>query len=105
MAGGGGELSPLQERYLEWATADLPGKSAAFAVNHFFARPRGHEFIYDEATLRGALESAGFSPAERRDLNESGDETLRNLENEGRLPEGFLRLESLILEASKPPDA
>ncbi len=55
--------------------------------------------------MRGALESAGFSPAERRDLNESGDETLRNLENEGRLPQGFLRLESLILEASKPPDA
>ena len=98
-----GERSELQERYLEWASADLPGKGAAFVVNHFMCA-WGHEFIYDEPTLRGALESAGFSQAERRGLNESGDAALRNLENEGRMPEGFLRLESLILEAVKPAD-
>ena len=99
---GVGDNSDLQTRYLEWASAELAGKGAAFVVNHFMRS--GHEFIYDEPTLRGALESAGFTQTTRRDLNESGDAALRNLENEGRIPAGFLRLESLILEAVKPPD-
>ena len=99
-----GEISPLQERYLAWASADLPRNGSCFVINRFM-RAWGHEFIYDEATLRESLETAGFTNVTRRALNESGDAALRNLENEKRMPDGFLRLESLILEGSKPPNA
>ena len=40
-------------------------------------------------------------PVRRFALNESDDPALRSLENEARLPEGFVRLESLTLEATR----
>jgi len=36
--------------------------------------------------------------------NESEDEALRNLENERRMPRGFLKLQSFTLEGTKVPD-
>jgi hypothetical protein len=51
--------------------------------------------------LRYSLEKAGFKEIAKRDLNESEDEALRGLEDEKRLPEGYLRLESLTLEGTK----
>jgi hypothetical protein len=47
------------------------------------------------------LEKVGFQEITRCDLNASEDEVLRNLENEKKIPEGFLRLESLTLEGTK----
>jgi len=67
-----------------------------------YVRDWGHQFIYDDRTLRFALEGAGFAQLERRLLNDSSDPTLRGLENTERMPEGFLQLESLTLEAVKP---
>jgi hypothetical protein len=58
-------------------------------------------FIYDEKTLRSSLEKAGFADIVRCDLNESKDESLRKLENENRMPEGFVKLESFTLEGTK----
>ena len=97
----GAERTALQERYLAWAAAGLPGGEAGFVIDAFI-RGWGHRFIYDEPILRGALERAGFSDAARRGLNESGDAALRGLANAGRMPEGFLELETLTLEAGKP---
>ena len=95
--------SALQERYIEWAsaTADLPDTESGFVINHFM-RGWGHRFIYDEPILRGLLEKSGFTGVARYGLNESDDAAFRNLANEGRMPDGFLRLESLTLEAGKP---
>lgn len=100
-----GARSALQERYIEWAsaTADLPGTGSGFVINHFM-RGWGHRFIHDEPCLRGLLEKSGFTGVVRVGLNESDDAAFRNLANEGRMPDGFLRLESLTLEAGKPPD-
>ena len=96
--GGGGEL---RERYPAWASAGLPGGEPGFVIDHFI-RGWGHRFIYDEPILRGAMARAGFPDATRRGLNESGDAALRGLANIGRMPEGFLDLETLTLEAGKP---
>ena len=68
-------------------------------------RAWGHRFIYDEPTLRRALETAGFTNVTRREMNEGGDAALRNLDNAKRIPDGFLRPASLILEGSKARDA
>lgn len=93
--------SELQRQYMEWFSAEYksPRSGGIFLIN-YFAKAYG-KFTYDESTLYEAMRDAGFSDIIRRDLNESNDATLRNLENAERLPNGFLRLESLILEGTK----
>jgi predicted SAM-dependent methyltransferase len=100
--------SELQIEYIKWA-ADRFIKSApypddTFVINNFF-RDWGHLFIYDEKTLRSSLERAGFTDIVRCELNESKDEALQNLENEKRMPRGFLKLESFTLEGTKLVDS
>lgn len=96
--------SDLQKEYIKWATdhfiEDAPAYEDAFVINNF-VRDWGHQFIYDEKTLRSSLKKSGFSKIEKYSLNNSDDELLANLENEKRLPEGFLRLETFTLEAEK----
>ncbi len=100
----GEDRSDLQERYIEWATKthvkDAPYCGATFVINNF-VRDWGHKFIYDEPLLRFSLVEAGFSEIARCELNASEDVELQGLENEARMPQGFLGLESLILEAMK----
>ncbi len=96
------EKSDLQARYIEWATEwfvpDAPEALDTFVINNY-VRDWGHLFIYDEKVLRGALERCGFDVGRRFDVGESDDDELRGLENADRLPEGFLSMESVILEA------
>lgn len=99
------DKSALQQEYVRWAAATfLPGVEGADApavVNNFF-RDWGHRFIYDEPTLRCELAAAGFAGVVRRELNASDDPNLRGLENESRMPAGFLALETMVLEAERP---
>lgn len=71
-------------------------------VSDRFRRARRHRIIYDEPTLRAALENAGSTGVTECAPNENGEAALRGLENEERLPEGFLRRERLSLEATEP---
>lgn len=100
-----GENKQLKQEYIRWAIDGqidrCTGYYEAFVINNF-VRAWGHKFIYDERVLRHSLETAGFTEITRRPLRESDDEELRNLENESRMPEGFLRLETIVLEATKP---
>jgi predicted SAM-dependent methyltransferase len=80
---------------------NAPRNYDAFLINKF-VRAWGHEFIYDEKTLRYAMETAGFGEVVRCDVMESPHEALRELEHVGRKPPGHLALESLVLEATKP---
>lgn len=98
------DKSDLQKDYIKWSSEnfikDAPCIDDTFVINNF-VRDWGHLFIYDEKTLRASLEHAGFNDIKRVELNQSEDEALRDLENEERLPKGFLRLESQTLEATK----
>jgi predicted SAM-dependent methyltransferase len=99
------EKSELQQAYIRWATEhfipDAPVYDETFVINNF-VRNWGHAFIYDERVMRYSLAQAGFGNILRCDLRESDDPQLRQLENERRMPEGFVRLESFTLEASRP---
>lgn len=97
------DKSGLQKAYIQWATAefvpDAPYAGDIFVINNF-VRDWGHLFIYDAKTLQGSLERAGFADLVRCELNESRHEALRQLENERRLPPGFLKLETMTFEGT-----
>ena len=96
------EKTELQEEYIRRSSKDCGAALACdtFVINNF-VRAWKHTFIYDEKVLRFSLEQAGFVDIVKLALNESEDAALRNLENEHRSPEGFLRLETLTLEGTK----
>jgi len=99
------DKSPLQREYIRWAaetnTPHVPDPTnETFLINNF-VRDWGHTFIYDEKTLRQSMQLAGFSHLRKCALQASSVECLRNLENEARMPAGFLRLESMVLEATR----
>ncbi len=100
--------SPRERRmgYAEWAAAHVPpAGTAGFVINNLM-RAGDIAFAYDEPLLRGLLENAGFSGIVKRDRHRSDDAALRDLaHNRPRMPEGFLQLESLTLEGSKPRGA
>jgi predicted SAM-dependent methyltransferase len=99
------DKSPLQREYIRWAaetnTPSVPDPTNETFVINNFVRDWGHTFIYDEKTLRHSLQLAGFTNLRRCNLQESSVECLRHLENETRMPPGFLRLESMVIEATK----
>ena len=99
------DKSPLQLEYIRWAAeTNTPGvpdpTNEVFLINNF-VRDWGHTFIYDEKTLVQSLQATGFRQLRKCGLQESSVECLRNLENESRMPPGFLRLESMVFEATK----
>jgi predicted SAM-dependent methyltransferase len=101
----GAEPSDLQRRYTRWsidsfvedADAYLPG----FVLNNFF-RDWGHRFIYDERTLRHALEAAGFVDIEEWPVGKSSYPELAGLERHMRSAAEFNEYETLVLEARRP---
>ncbi len=100
----GGERSQQENEYIQWMTdrylPDAPYCEDVFIINNHMRR-WGHCFIYDEKTLRAAMEKAGFRDVTRCSLCESEHEPFRNLEYESRLPEGLLRMETLTMEGRK----
>ena len=98
------DKSSLQKEYIKWATdrfiRDIPYYDETFVINNF-VRNWGHLFIYDEKILRSSLEKAGFNNITRCDLNQSAEDALRNIENKKRMPEQFLKLETITLEGKK----
>jgi len=98
------DKSDLQKKYIQWASdveiKFAPYYDAAFVINNFM-RSWGHQFIYDRKTLGSALEKAGFKDVHYCNLMESESPDLRNLERIERMPPGFLKHESLIMEGTK----
>lgn len=95
----------LQNDYIEWAINNYvkyaPTKNPIFVLNNF-VRDWGHKFIYDEETLSQLLMDAGFKNITKCKLNLSDNSRLCNLENDTRMPAGFLNLETIVLEGTKP---
>jgi predicted SAM-dependent methyltransferase len=101
--------SELQNEYIKWSAKknNIPSTTDfadTFVINNFF-RKWNHKFIYDEKLLRCVLKKIGFTDIKKYHLNESDDEQLRGLENENRMPPGFLELETIVLEGTKPINA
>lgn len=94
----------LHAAYIDWSKQIFLGENcgigATHVVNNFF-RDWGHQFIYDERSLSDLLSRSGFSDIHRCEVNCSEDPHFCGLENENRMPNGFLALESLIIEARK----
>ena len=101
----GNNRTKIEQKYIEWSMAAIPCcvKSCddTFVINNY-VRDWGHQFIYDEKTLQVSLEYVGFTNVKRKEFNISKYDALSNLESEDRMPEGFLQLESLIIEGVKP---
>lgn len=101
----GSDKTPLQQRYVEWSCArwvpNAPSPTDAFVINNY-VRNWGHHFIYDRETLELALTRAGFVGIVFCNLNESDSPDLRGLEHEARQPEGFLAMETMVVEGRKP---
>jgi predicted SAM-dependent methyltransferase len=73
----------------------------AFVLNHF-VKHWGHQFIYDEVTLGGALRSTGFSQLRRWPVGQSDEPMLQNIEHHGdAIGDEFNRLQTIVLEGTK----
>lgn len=99
--------SPEGQRYVEWIL-DNHMKGVAshlpqFAVNCIF-HSWGHTFIYDEVTLRLALERAGFVDIERCTYGQSAHAELNDIESHGNNVdvEEMAIFETMIFEARRP---
>jgi len=99
------DRSELEDQYIEWATKQFapnaPAPLPSFVFNNF-VRGWGHQFIYDHVTMRCVLTEAGFVDLKECRIGQSNHAKLRNLESVGRMPDGFLELESMIFEGMRP---
>lgn len=100
----GNQSDSWDAEYLAWyhqrhfPDAAIPGK--CWMMNNFM-HSWGHQFIYDEQTLTKTLEKVGFSGVRRGVAGTSEESIFQGLENEDRMPPGYLNRESLVLEAVK----
>jgi predicted SAM-dependent methyltransferase len=98
-------LSQLQRDYIHWSCHHFAPEETtpcAAVVVEFFPRLWGHQHIFDRGELWAEMCKSGFTEPVMCELRESPDPELCDLENEARMPPGFLRLESMIIEAVKP---
>jgi len=101
------DKTSLQEQYIEWITKhilpEIDEYRDCFVINKAFYGYE-HRFLYDEETLRQALEKAGFVDITRFEVGESDNENLRGIETHGRAVdnESMNRFETMVLEAARP---
>ena len=93
----------LSDMYVEWACRvfSLGEPICAETVINNFVRAWGHQYIYSRDRLCWALSHAGFRRPVGRKIGESEDPTFTGLENAERMPEGFLQLETMTIEAER----
>src|SRR4029077_2530147 len=94
----------LEDSYRTWSVAtwvpEAPQFTNAFFLTNF-VRQWGHTFIYDRETLELAMRLSGFEPVVSCELNKSEHPVLGGLANVGKIPPGFLDLESMVVEGTK----
>lgn len=96
---------PLNKKYLDWHletyNVNSPERDPLVLINDYI-RMWGHVFIYDEALLRKLFQRAGFVDLQSFDINQSDDPRLSDLEHDGRMPNGLLKLSTMTIEGTKP---
>ena len=101
------DRTPIQDRYVRWASDQFVLQAtenpACFVINNAFHN-WGHQFLYDQPTLKRLLERAGFEAIVPQLPGESDDDNLRGIEWHGRDigDEEINRFETLVLEARRP---
>jgi predicted SAM-dependent methyltransferase len=97
----------LQRRYLRFITdtflPEAPAYDPVFVINNAFSN-WGHRFLYDRATLKGAMERAGFVAISAATPGDSQDEHLRGVDGHGEFidDEELNRFETMVLEGERP---
>ena len=92
------------DAYVKWACAAFsPGLPVcAETVINNFVRAWGHQFIWSRDTLASEMHRIGFRQFCWPRIAESTVPEFVGLENAARMPEGFLQLETMTVEAEKP---
>ena len=96
-----------QQSYIQWIMDSFRPQigeyNPAHVINQSFHGWR-HVFIYDQATLKQAIETAGFTKAERVHPGQSDDEHLRDIEQHGEYVKNHQAMlyETMVFEAVKP---
>lgn len=97
----------IQQRYIRFITdtflPDIHTYSPVFVLNNAF-RNWGHQFLYDRATLRQALEEVGFVEVTSWLPGESNDPHLCGIESHGDFigDEAMSRFETMVLQGRRP---
>lgn len=100
----GQPLDDMTKRYVRWANVSAGApmhdlENPVYAFNQMM-RAWGHTFLYDDITLRRALERSGFEAIIRCQPGQSAVPALCNLERHGSMiGEEFNRFETMVLEA------
>lgn len=96
--------TPAQQHYIKHyvdsSLADIGIYNECFVINNF-VRNWGHKFIYDEQTMRLAMERVGFKNAVRCEVCVSTDPVYQNLESHEPGYEAKV-FETIVMEARKP---
>ena len=92
------DLDWVWSSHYEVATDSKESISNCFELNRAF-RGWGHQFLYNEATLRSLLLDAGFANVERRQYGESEHPELRGIERHERSEDHDGLQDILIVEA------
>ena len=99
----------IEQEFLEYFLANeikdreinAPVDFDTYLINKF-VRAWGHEFIYDEKSLRHMMKALGFTEIARCEVMESAHQALCGLENIDRKPPGHIALETIVMESTKP---
>ncbi len=95
----------IHEQYIKWNAENFIGDEAphdSISVFNNYVRDWGHVYIYDVESLSRMFKEIGFTDIKAVKINESEHKHLQNLEHESRQPEGFLQLETMTIEGTKP---
>lgn len=105
------DLNEFQQWHTEWALnyehfqrfyPDKGQDTACLVVNHFF-RSYGHKFLFDNKSLKAALEEVGFVAVANFKPGVSDDVNLSNLESHNKIIGDEMNLfETMVLEAFRP---
>lgn len=98
--------NPTNRKYIKYSTdtyiPDIKIYDCTYVINNFFYN-WGHKFIHTEKTLVILLKEAGFIQIVKKNIGQSNDKNLSNLERHGKIiSEQFNSMETQIYEATKP---
>lgn len=98
--------SPIKRQYIKLSTdkhvPHADGYRAGFVINNFYW-DFGHYFLYDDETLRLALEKPGFTDIKRWDPQQSDEPVFTKIESHQTIVgDEVNQFESIIMQAVKP---